>query len=786
MFPWLQSSRARQTPLPRCLRTVHRRLFHLLLPFFLLLVLPPCPFAQEQEHAHGAAAEAPGGPPPAIKDLSAIRTTHGLKMAVALPIDGEVSLKVDGTLDEPVWQEARVNLGFLQRDPQEGAASTEQTEFRVLFDKKNIYIGVVCYDSQPDNILATERQRDARMQNDDTIAIVLDTFHDHRNFFQFQTNPLGTQHDALDTDEGRDHNVGWDTVWEVAAQVIPAVGWTAEFAIPFKSLRLAGTEAQVWGLDVERIIRRKNEFSYWTNFKRDFTRNNISQAGHLRGIEDIDPGFRLRVKPFSVAGFTRSSNDFRGTTEHAMDAGMEVLKFRVTPSLMADFTVNSNFVDAQADRTQVNLDRFDLFYPEQREFFQEAGVFQFGVARGEMPAPDVALFHTRQIGVFSKRVGVASQQIPVPITAGTRLTGKVQGFTLGLMNVQTGAVASENVPQSNYGVYRIKREILGRSSVGGYFLNREIAGTSDFNRVYGFDTNFIFKEHFFANALFARSVQPGVNQDNWTSSGGARWQSDFLLAGFEYLLLDPNFRDDLGFIPRTNQRRFSPILEFNPRFARLSKVVRRLHYYSRVDYITDQEYTLQTRRLHNHFDIFLQSGALISVFHHREFERINAPFELRPGVTIPAGGYNMRNFSIGYGLNPARRISGSFRYIPIWGHLGGDVHRLAFSPRIKVSQSLTVAPSYTINKASYPNGKFTDHVVNTGIEYAFNNQLLTSTIIRYNNTDSFFGVQFRLNYIFRPGDDFFLVYNLGRATGDARYGQTDQTLATKLTYSFDY
>src|SRR3970282_1955856 len=154
---------------------------------------------------------------------------------------------------------------------------------------------------------------------------------------------------------------------------------------------LAGTEAQVWGLDVERIIRRKNEFSYWTNFKRDFTRNNISQAGHLRGIEDIDPGFRLRVKPFSVAGFTRSSNDFRGTTEHAMDGGMEVLKFRVTPSLMADFTVNSNFVDAQADRTQVNLDRFDLFYPEQREFFQEAGVFQFGVARGEMPAPDVAL-----------------------------------------------------------------------------------------------------------------------------------------------------------------------------------------------------------------------------------------------------------------------------------------------------------------------------------------------------------------------------------------------------------
>ncbi|MBI2820145.1 MAG: carbohydrate binding family 9 domain-containing protein [Acidobacteria bacterium] len=734
----------------------------------------------QDEHAHGAAAE-----PIEAADVRAIRTTHGLKTAMALRID-EVPIVVDGRLDEPVWQEARVNLGFLQRDPQEGEPSTENTEFRLLFDQKNFYIGVICYDSEPEQIIATERQRDSRMRNDDTIALLFDTFHDHRNFFLFQTNPLGTQHDAVDTDEGRDHSVGWDTVWDVKAQIIPEVGWTAEFAIPFKSLRLAGTEEQTWGLDVERIIRRKNEFSHWTNFKRDFKPESISQGGHLHGIGDIDAGFRLRVKPFSVAGFTRSSNRTSADTDHAMDSGLEIMKIRVTPGLMADFIANSNFVEAQADRTQVNMDRWDLFYPEQREFFQEAGVFQFGVARGEMPAPDVALFHTRQIGVFSKRVGVASQQIPVPITAGTRLTGKIQGFTVGLMNVQTGAVASENVPQSNYGVYRIKREIFGRSAVGGYFLNREIAGTGDYNRVYGFDTNFILKEHFFANALYARSLQPGVNKDNWTSSGGARWQTDFMLAGVEYLLLDPNFRDDLGFIPRTNQRRFTPILEFNPRFARLEKVVRRLHYYSRVDYITDQEYTLQTRRQHFHFDILLQSGALISVFHHREFERINDPFELRPGVTIPAGGYNMRNFSIGYGLNPARRISGSFRYIPIWGHLGGDVHRFVFSPQIKLLQGLTLAPSYNINKATYPSGSFTDHVVNTGIEYAFNNQWLTSTILRYNNTDSFFGVQFRLNYIFRPGDDFFLVYSLGQATGGTRLGQTDQTLAAKLTYSFDY
>ena len=772
MFPPYQSTLLNSRSLPAVSPDRAWKALRMIALFSLLQVFIPAGHAQREPTQTGGAAQA-------------IRATHGLRTVTALRVE-ETSVRVDGVLDEPAWERAPISLGFRQREPLEGEPSTELTEFRVLYNRQTIYIGIICYDSEPDRILATERQRDSRMQNDDTVTIVLDTFHDHRNLYMFKTNALGTQADILVTDEGRDINSGWREKWEVMSRIIPEVGWIAEFAIPFKSLRFGGTENQTWGLEVERIIRRKNEFSYWNGFKRGFRLMTVSQAGHLEGLGDFDPGFRLRVKPFTVGGLTRSSNNFHSTTTDAMDAGMEIMKVRITPSLMADFTANSNFVDTRVDNEQVNLNRFDLFYGEQREFFQEAGVFKFGVAPGEMQAPDVALFHTRRIGVVSQRVGVASRRIPVPITAGARLTGKLKGFTLGMMNVQTGEVASENIPESNYGVYRVKREIFGRSAVGGFLLNREIAGTGDYNRVYGLDTNFVFKEHFFASALFARSSEPGVKKDNWTSSGGARWQTDFLLVGMQYMLLDPNFRDDLGFIPRRNQRRFSPIFEINPRIKRFSKVIRRLHYFARVDYITDQAYTLQTRRQHNHFDIDFQSGDRLSFFHHREFERINVPFELRPGVTIPVGGYNMRNVSIGYGINPARRFSGSIRYIPIWGHLGGDLHRLAIRPRIKLSQSLTLEPGYSLNKATYPQGNFTDHVVNTVIQYAFNNQWLTSTIIRYNNTDAFFGAQFRLNYMFRPGDNFYFVYNLGRATAGTLDGQMDQTLAAKLTYSFDF
>ena len=209
---------------------------------------------------------------------------------------------LDGSLDESAWQQAPISLAFVQKDPQEGEPSTERTEFRILYTATTLYIGVVCYDSSAEGIVATERRRDSGLESDDILTIVIDTFHDHRNAFLFRTNPLGAQYDALITDEGNNVNENWDEKWDVVSQISPT-GWTAEFAIPFKSLRVSEQNGQGWGLDLERVIRRKNEFSYWNGFRRGFQLTNVSQAGHLEGLENIETGLRLRVKPFTVAGF---------------------------------------------------------------------------------------------------------------------------------------------------------------------------------------------------------------------------------------------------------------------------------------------------------------------------------------------------------------------------------------------------------------------------------------------------------------------------------------------------
>ncbi|MBI4443956.1 MAG: carbohydrate binding family 9 domain-containing protein [Acidobacteria bacterium] len=726
------------------------------------------------------------------QDASRDGATHGKRIVQARRTESPVV--VDGSLEEPAWRQAPVSLGFIQKDPQEGQPSSETTEFRVIYTPTTLYVGVVCYDSNPAGILGTERRRDNTLGNDDTVTLVLDTFHDHRNAFMFRSNPLGARYDAMITDEGNDINASWDEQWEVASR-ITETGWVAEFAIPFKSLRVMEGNGHMWGIDVERVIRRKNEFSYWNSFHRGFRLENVSQGGHLNGIEDIETGLRLRIKPYLLGGFTQTVRQtpsgpdaFRTVTKNASDVGIEVLKYRITSSLTADATWNTDFAQTEVDNQQVNLDRFPLFFPEKREFFQEgAGIFEFGIARGEGPQAIMKLFHSRQIGLSPRR-------LPVPIVAGGRITGKVAGLTLGLLNVQTEAYEPESIPASNYSVVRVKRDVLARSSIGAYFLSREKAGSNDYNRVYGMDANFVFFRYLNVGGLLARSAEPRVEKDNWVSAGGVTWNSDFLVTGVSWLFVEPDFRDDIGFVPRKDMRQVTPRLEFFPRPR--SSLIRQIRISARSDYTMNQNYELETRVNHYGFDLRFQNGSSLNFGPHTRLERIRQPFAIRPGeVLIPAGTYSWWYPRISYNANPAKSLSGSVSWQSNLGFWGGDMSELTFSPRLKLSEQASVEVSYEINKATFLQKMcvrnvaecgFTDHIVNTRVNYNFNNRWLTSATIQYNNADSFLGVNFRLNYIFRPGDDFFLIYNEGRRVSGSLDGQKDRTLQAKLTYSFDF
>ncbi|NIM50896.1 MAG: hydrolase, partial [Gemmatimonadales bacterium] len=318
-------------------------------------------------------------------------------------VSESASIRVDGSLDEDAWRRAPVATDLRQQEPREGAPATERTEIRLLYDESTLYVGVVAHDTRPDAVIARILQRDRVMQagfdgrpefaGDDAVAILLDPFHDHRNAVVFATNPNGAEFDALITDEGREFNIDWRGVWRVAAHRTPE-GWSAEFAIPFRTLRFPSGGEGTWGLNVYRIIRRKNEevlWSAWSRANEGFAR--VSRAGHLQGLAELPrSGLNLELKPYGLTGATQESEEPSGIdTEPRFEAGIDV-KYEVRPGLLLDLTANTDFAQVEVDDEQVNLTRFSLFFPEKRDFFLEnAGIFEFGT-RGFFEPPPFLLF----------------------------------------------------------------------------------------------------------------------------------------------------------------------------------------------------------------------------------------------------------------------------------------------------------------------------------------------------------------------------------------------------------
>ena len=288
--------------------------------------------------------------------------------------------KLDGTLDDALWQSAKPIANFLQPEAFEGQTPSEKTEVRVLYDRQQVYFGISCSDSEPSKIIATELRRDVSQELDDYFEIVIDSAHDRRNAYVFQINPLGTQRDASITEEQRtdtstgDGDPGWDGVWTSESRITKA-GWTATVAIPFSTLNFMQTHDVIWGINFKRFIRRKNEEDLWSGWRRAFGAATISQAGELHGISDIGSSRLFIVKPYGLTGFSHFPQSAAGTgyppgTSALYTGGVDV-KLGLRSNLVANFTANTDFADADVDTLQFNLTPYKLFFPEKRQFFLE-------------------------------------------------------------------------------------------------------------------------------------------------------------------------------------------------------------------------------------------------------------------------------------------------------------------------------------------------------------------------------------------------------------------------------
>jgi len=683
---------------------------------------------------------------------------------------------LDGRLDDAAWRNLQIIGDFIQKDPDQGMTASQKTEVRALYDDENLYFGVRCLDNQADRILATELRRDNAFENDDSFAIILDTFHDHRNAFLFRINPRGTQYDALVTDEGRDLNVSWDEKWEVETR-IEEDGWYAEIRIPLKSLRYSsGKDNTRFGVDFERIIRRDNEFTYWNNFSRDFQFEKVSQAGHLEGLEGLGSSLTLRIKPsISSRIVTRGAAD--RDTAFLGDIGLEDLKLPLTPGLTLDLTLNTDFAQTEVDDQVINFDRVPVFFPEKREFFLEgAGIFEFGVWLGEGNRPQIKLYHSR-------RIGLSEQGEEIPMMGGVKVTGKVgEKFTLGFLEAQTDDFSGK--AGDNFSVFRLKRDIFSRSFLGMFATNRQAEG-GDFNRVIGLDQNLILLEHLEVVGMLGRSFTDGVTDHQMMGALSARWVDDLLDVGLTYWHLDENFETDLGFLGRPGTRKLEPRFSFSPRPD--SDVIRQMLFSYRLeDFQRVKDGQLETRIHHFNYSIFFQNGSWIRINPHHETENLIEPLRLPGGLTVPPGRYSWWYFPVLYTFNPARRLSGALSLRYETDYYGGSRSLVQVTPVLKLSSRFSAELNYSFNRIRLAAGDpVSFHQVNNRINFAFSRKWLTSTSIQYNSSSDVIGVNFRLNYIYRPGDDLFIVYSDFRERRNLP-AELNRSIAIKFTHSFDF
>ena len=665
------------------------------------------------------------------------------------------AIRVDGVLNEPAWAAAEPATGFRQRDPQEGEPATEATEVRVLFDRDTLYVGVLALDREPDRVIARILERDRIMENgpdnvirftgDDVVALTLDPFHDHRSAFFFATNPNGAEFDALVTDENPMLNLNWRTVWRVASRRTGR-GWVAEFAIPFRSLRYPRADGEgVWGFDVERIIRRRNEDTLWSAWSRaEGGLHRVSRAGHLEGLRNLPrPAWNVELMPYGLEGFTQErAADGSAPQQPVWRLGGDA-KWEVQPGLVLDATARPDFAQVEADDQVVNLTRFELFLPEKRDFFLEnAGIFDFGT-RGSYETPPFLMF-------FSRRIGIADEG-EVPLLGGLRLSGRAGKQTLGLLDVYTDEAFSE--PRTNFGVLRLKRDVGERSYLGAMATDRRTKKGSETD--FGADASLWPSSRLNLQGFAARTTRSDGASDS-AFRGAAEYGSDPVYLYGEYLQIGPEARTGMGFVTRTDMRRASAKAQYTLRPP--VSGLRRIDAYAGGKYQTRVDGEPQDANGYAGFSVGLDSGDGLSVTHVRGYVVLDDGFDLADRIPVAPGRYDLRSTEISLYTSQNRPLNAvaSATLQHLWD---GDVSAVSGGLGVRGGSHLSLWATYTRSEAALPNGAFVAHVTGLHAGWAFSTRLATHSYLQYNSLDQRFLVNLRLRFIYRPGRDFYVVFN---------------------------
>ena len=719
------------------------------------------------------------------------------------PLRISETITLDARMDEPAWSQAPVATDFIQNDPRTDNPASEKTEVRVLYDNDNPYFGVYAYDSQTGRIIISDLRKDFNRGNGDAFEVVLDTFGDRRNGYQFATNAAGAKWDAQMVNEGRETNANWDGIWNVRARVVED-GWVAEIAIPFRTLKFRSEDVQTWGINFQRKIRHRNEDSYWSPLPRIYDLNRVSLAGTLSGMEGVRPGANFRIKPYVVTGFSQPHGEMdllpgekdeipfcrwaSGGHCFNTDFGVDV-KYSLTPGLTWDFTYNTDFAQVEADEQQINLTQFRLFFPEKREFFLEnSGIFQFGAGwdrnagggRASTLNNDLLLFHSRTIGIA--RNPETGDTVAIPILGGTRLTGRIgSSWEVGFLNIQQKEFG-DAIEATNFTVARLKRNILANSDIGVMFVNKEEMNSPHFNRVLGFDANFRFGQSMSVNGFLAKSFTEGGGDDNVAGRFRARYTDTKWDATVSYTSIQEDFVDEMGFVPRTGVHKLYGQFGRTFRPERFRRWLRQVGYHNHFDYLMNRDGDLTIRHgLDHHIPIQFQDGSRIELGMNPTMETFDEPFTLNRnrGIVIPAGTYSFNEYFVTYTSDESRAISGEVDYFN--GHFyTGYKHSYTLSGTFRLGYRFATTIGLTHHNINLPQGHYKTNLITARVNYSFSTNMFLNALIQYNNDTNQVSSNIRFNLIHRPLSDLFVVYNERRTS--ISNDLVDRALILKFTY----
>ncbi|MBL7761572.1 MAG: carbohydrate binding family 9 domain-containing protein [Sediminibacterium sp.] len=647
-------------------------------------------------------------------------------------------------MTEPCWQSASAITNFTQRELDFGKPASEGTKVAIVYDKLALYIGVWCY-QQPGSIRAKYMQRDFFYSEDDNFQVALSPFNDKRNGYLFVINPNGARADLL-ISGNEEANQDWNGVWD-ARTTITNEGWFAEIRIPFNSLQFKKDSVYNWAINFERNIRSKNEQVSWQGWTRDCSIYCLANAGTLAGLSNIGYAKYFELKPYTLGGFEKEKNQ---STNWPGKIGAD-LNVNLTPTLKLNLTANTDFAQVEVDRIAVNLNRFNLYYPEKREFFLEGYQnYQFNLGASN------EIFYTRKIGIENFE--------QVPIVAGGRLFGKIGGSNIGLLNIQTAA--SGTAAATNNTVVRYKKDIGSQSYIGAILTSKNNSNIS--NQVAGLDgsyttSKFLKNKNLVITGLISKSFDKGINSNNaYAWRFFIDYPNDFIDHFIAIGSIQNDYNPELGFLERKNFDNLTWNFRISPRW--FGKYGIRRMYLKPWEFSMYRTHTTgELESFYNEsrpFGFFTKSGERFEYDLRQQFERLDAPFDLTGSIKIPVGKYWMHRQALQAGSFQGRRLWIDMVYA--WGEFyTGSIKSFTGSLGINVNKHFNLRTDYIYNGITLPQGNTTIHQLAQFFNYAFDPRLDLSVFTQWNSLDDLLFGNFRLHWIPRIGEDLYIVYNRG-------------------------